>query len=331
MGEARSCEGTASAVGEQVVNPLDATATGRQNHCKHSERGGDASANPKTGISAGISAGGSNNSQGDVTAVDDDTTNNASSEQTMLRRDLVTETAGQTNNKQTCINKREGGGGRTSGDFGVSHRGLVNRNDDWFRVIGPEPARNHSEDLFCTIWVVDSDSRYSWTEHYIDIFNSCTLGYCDCVYMIDGALVQIKPCRVFSECFCRGDIDPDWEYVLRGTCFGYRVIDESCDSTYNKSNYGSITKGEVGVTMCGRLQAEIDEQFLTVVAKPCVCIHGRGAVPKGHDDFREIVDCSSPDGSCVNDYTQGCRANFCYNSVESVTELLQMGGLLSNG
>ena len=34
------------------------------------------------------------------------------------------------------------------------------------------------------------------------------------------------------------------------------------------------------------------------------------------------MDCSSPEGNCVNDYTEGCRSNFCYNSVESVMDYL---------
>ena len=32
---------------------------------------------------------------------------------------------------------------------------------------------------------------------------------------------------------------------------------------------------------------------------------------------------------CVNDYTQGCQSNFSYNSVESVTNLLQLGVYLA--
>ena len=66
-----------------------------------------------------------------------------------------------------------------------------------------------------------------------------------------------------------------------------------------------------------------------MVDKACLCIHGLGAVPKGHDDFRAIVDCSSPDRACVNEYMEGCRTNFSYNSVELVTELIQVGDYLA--
>ena len=143
--------------------------------------------------------------------------------------------------------------------------------------------------------------------------------------MISGVRVQLKPSRVFAECYCHGDIDPNWEYILRGVCFGFKVIDEDCNSDYQIDNYGSITKGDGGIVKAGCLQVKIDAKFLTIVDKPCACIHALGGVLKGVDDFRAIVDCSSPDINCVNNYTQGCRSKFSYNSVESVTVVLIEG------
>ena len=67
--------------------------------------------------------------------------------------------------------------------------------------------------------------------------------------------------------------------------------------------------------MSGRLQNETDDQLLTVVEKPCVCIHGLGVVRKGHGDFRTIVDCSSPVGICVN----GIYGIYAYVEPISVT------------
>ena len=182
---------------------------------------------------------------------------------------------------------------------------------------------NYHELMYAMTWyahygLLTKKNSHVWTERFIGVFTDCTMSYCACCYTIDGALTQMKPCHVSAEYLCRGDVDPDWEYLLRGAYFRFHVIDEICDSTYNKSNYGSITKGDTGIVMLGRLQNEIDDQLLTVVEKPCVCIHRLGAVPKGHDDFRNIIDCSSPEGICVNDYTQGFRTNFC---------LLQLGGV----
>ena len=118
-------------------------------------------------------------------------------------------------------------------------------------------------------------------------------------------------------------MDPDWDYILRGVYLGFKVINEECDIRYNIGNYGSITKGKVGVVILGRLQLKIDEQIITVVDKSCLCIHAMGGVQMGHDDFRAIIDCSSPDHTCW------CRTNFSYNSVESVMELLREGDYMA--
>ena len=80
-------------------------------------------------------------------------------------------------------------------------------------------------------------------EKYIDIFQACIQGTRDCVYDIDGAPAQLKPCRVFAEACCQGELDTDWENILKGVCFGFRVIDSVCESKYFKENYSSITQG----------------------------------------------------------------------------------------
>ena len=51
--------------------------------------------------------------------------------------------------------------------------------------------------------------------------------------------------------------------------------------------------------MSKKLLQEIDYGMLTVVSEPCVCMHAIGAVPKDHDGFRAIVDCSNPEGTNV--------------------------------
>ena len=206
------------------------------------------------------------------------------------------------------LNQNNDAGGRTSGKFGVSHSELVELNHDWFRVIGRNKDDGGRDDPICTLLVVDREGEHTVCERSIDIFDDCVSSVCSCTYLIGGVQAQLKPCRVFVECYCRGATDPDWGYILRG-----------------EKNYSSITKGDVGVVMSGRLQVEINVELLTIVDKQCLCTHALGVVPKGEDDVRAIVDCSSPDGNCVNDHTRGCRVNFCYNSVESVTELLIEG------
>ena len=41
------------------------------------------------------------------------------------------------------------------------------------------------------------------------------------------------PCRTFVELFLRGDIDPDWQYILRGVVFGFRIINPDWNVTYS--------------------------------------------------------------------------------------------------
>ena len=71
---------------------------------------------------------------------------------------------------------------------------------------------------------------------------------------------------------------------------------------------GAAVQGtRVPTEMSARVRAEIEAGLLSVVKDPCVCVHPLGAVPKRHDDFRAIVDCSTPTGFCVNEHTDQCR------------------------
>ena len=77
----------------------------------------------------------------------------------------------------------------------------------------------------------------------MDIFDLCVNGICKCIHRVGGATAQLKPCRVYAEAMDRGGT------VLKGACFGYRVIDPECVSSCFQSNYSSITKGLKGYTM----------------------------------------------------------------------------------
>ena len=211
---------------------------------------------------------------------------------------------------------------------GLVHPGHEAGSADWLRIVGPSTSREREEGLFCTIWAVDKQIN-GILELEIDIFGECLRATCECEFSIKGAVSQIRPCRVFAECMCRGDSDPDWSYILKGACFGFKVIDDDCDSEYCCGNYTSITKEPIGKIMTDRLREELDSGLLTVMKEGCVCIHALGSVPKGDDDFRAIVDCSSPGEDCVNDHTWSCRNKFCYNSVDLVTSMLQRYDVLA--
>ena len=62
---------------------------------------------------------------------------------------------------------------------------------------------------------------------------------CVCIHLIAGQLAQFKPCRIFAECFRWHDPDNDWQFVLWGTMFGFKVINPSCECTY-QTKYRSV-------------------------------------------------------------------------------------------
>ena len=73
----------------------------------------------------------------------------------------------------------------------------------------------------CQLWVQDIFAEDKINTVKIDILKNCLLGSCICVYFVGGVCAQLRPCRAFAECYCRGDVDPDLEYILRGGMFWF--------------------------------------------------------------------------------------------------------------
>ena len=86
---------------------------------------------------------------------------------------------------------------------------------DWLRVMTPDPSRPMSDGLFCSLRAVEQNGGQHM-EVRVDVFDSCLQGICTCIYHVDGAIAQLKPCRMYAEAICRGDEDPDWDYMLYG-------------------------------------------------------------------------------------------------------------------
>lgn len=204
--------------------------------------------------------------------------------------------------------------------------GVKEPNTDWFILCKPEGGVATDVVYICRVRDTTDPVAKPTT---ISIWPECIQGTCMCVYKIGGCKSQFKPCRVIVEAMLRGDNDPDWNYVVHGACFGFNVIDQECNSTYGAENYSSIVKEGTLQKMSSRLRVEIEAEFVTVVDSPCLCIHAFGAVPKGDSDFRAIVDCSMPEGTCVNGCTDDCRSTFSYNSVGTVTDNLQSGDYMA--
>ena len=139
-------------------------------------------------------------------------------------------------------------------------------------VLTPDPSRPMNDGLFWSLQAVEQNGCQH-TEVCVDVFDTFLQGNCTCIFNVSGAIAQLKPCRMYAEAICRGDEDPDWDYMLRGAIFGFRVLDPDCVSSYFQNNYSSITKGDTGEEMSARVRAKIDAGLLCVVDKPCVCIH----------------------------------------------------------
>ena len=54
-----------------------------------------------------------------------------------------------------------------------------------------------------------------------------------CVHYIAGNMAQFKPCRAFCECFMHGSIDNDWDFIMSGAIFGFKVVNPSCSCAYD--------------------------------------------------------------------------------------------------
>ena len=166
-----------------------------------------------------------------------------------------------------------------------------------------------------TISLKSQDARFS-------VYKQCLEGTCTCAHFIEGANTNMKPCRTFAECFCRGSIDEDWGYMMQGAIFGFKVVNNDCETTYLKENYKSVLEPGVREKMQEKITSEIGAGIVTIVDTPPKCVHAYGAVEKEGGGIRAIVDCSAPGSDCINNYTDQVGVKFSYNSVDTVTEML---------
>ena len=67
-------------------------------------------------------------------------------------------------------------------------------------------------------------------------------------------------------------------HILRGACFGYKVIDLDAFSTYFQNNYSLVTNGDMRRIVGDSFQCEIVAGLLREMQWPCV--HPFGADPK---------------------------------------------------
>ena len=86
--------------------------------------------------------------------------------------------------------------------------------------------------LNCVVLTLTASDCYSGEIVSFHGSDSCLSGTCVCVHWIAGQLTQFKPCRIVTECFRGPDFDTDWQFVLWGAVFGFKVINASCVCSY---------------------------------------------------------------------------------------------------
>ena len=142
--------------------------------------------------------------------------------------------------------------------------------------------------------------------------------------------MYLLPFRFFLEAFLRGINDPNWDYIMRGIIFGFRVINEGCESTYKGCNYGSSTGDLTHAAMSENLQHESKVGMITVRPGSELCTHPIGTIPKSDSvGFRTIIDCSFLKNTCVNVFTDECATKFAYKSIDDVTVEMILGEFMS--
>ena len=159
--------------------------------------------------------------------------------------------------------------------------------------------------------------------NYIPVFPKCMNGLCSCVYILQGAVSQLRPCQfaAYIMSFANVCID-DW-LVLTGVCRGFRIVDKNCSTAYFCENYVSLTKGEFSQEMTDKVLQELSEGKVRQVSSQPRCVHSLGGVVKADGSLRPITDCSSPDDVNINLFMNSTCEKFHYKSLDDVVDVLE--------
>ena len=149
----------------------------------------------------------------------------------------------------------------------------------------------------------------------IYITADCIYGLCNCQHHIANILTQLLPCRIFYELFLTGETDPDWEFILDGVLFGFKIMNPSCTQEYNtvkiyRDNY------EHYQVISNKLREEIRCGRISRTNRLPTCSHNPFVIPKTTGGFRTIIDCSRPLGKSVNNFVSEIAAKFSYKSLD---------------
>ena len=166
---------------------------------------------------------------------------------------------------------------------------------------------------------------------FINVYEECVTGVCDCTHSVGGFRVDLKPCRAAAflfggQCTLPSSMVTElWD----GLCDGFRIVDDVQIPSYACKNYDSISKGKFYDEMSHVIRKELREGKIREVDTPPHCIHALGGVEKSNGRLRPITDCSSPDLISVNNFMTTTCKSFSYKSVDDVAQCLSGGEYIS--
>ena len=148
------------------------------------------------------------------------------------------------------------------------------------------------------------------------VSRACFMASCVCVHYIAGNRAQFKPCQVFCECFMRGSIDNDWDFIMSGAIVGFKIVNPSCPCAYDARAKLIINDSHKSV-ISKKLSTELDNGFISIADAPPRCIHNVFAVPKSTGDgLRTIMYCSKPADHSVNNFVNEISKTFSYKGMD---------------
>ena len=158
---------------------------------------------------------------------------------------------------------------------------------------------------------------------WVPVGQDCVDGVCGCVYVLEGVVTQLMPCRFAAKVIAFGDkVTEDDMTVLTGVCRGFRIVDHGCNASYYCDNYASLLGGKFKGDMSERIVQELVDGKVREVRTVPRCVHAMGGIEKSDKSLRPITDCSMPDKASINNYMDSCMKKFHYKSVDDVVDMI---------
>ena len=111
---------------------------------------------------------------------------------------------------------------------------------------------------------------------YLPVFDRCLRGECCCVFVLQGAVTELRLCQFVSALVKFDSItERDW-YVVTGVCRGFRIVDKNCPTAYYCENYASVTKGALYDEMSGKIESELSTGKVRQVSHKPKFVHSLG-------------------------------------------------------